>query len=91
LHPPGIEGANHTIFVRRIALPKSYVGRWTFKGSQLHSVIERFRATVTGDNRGSRVVKEPEDTQRLLAAASWASESADIKEGSDSKDNLDEE
>jgi len=91
----GIEGANQTLFVRRIALrpPKSYIGRATFQTSQTspYTVIERIRATFTHKKRDSRVVKKPENTQRLPAGASCASGSADIKEGSDSKNNHDEE
>jgi hypothetical protein len=48
LHPTGIEGANQTIFVRRIARrpPTSYFGGPCFLESVEPTALERFRATV---------------------------------------------
>ena len=52
LHPTGIEGANQTIFVRRIALrpPRSYFGKPSYMHSEeVASPRERFRATFAGN------------------------------------------
>ena len=91
----GIEGANQTIFVRRIALrpPISYFGKMSFGTSQTHSPFKRFLATVAGlkIKQDWWVIEEPEDTQSVPAAASRASGSANIEEGSDSEDSSDEE
>ena len=89
MHPTGIEGANQTIFVRRIALrpPISFFGEPYFDFSREPTARERFRATVASINQDWWVVEKSENTQSLPAAASGASESADIKEGSDSEDN----
>jgi hypothetical protein len=92
LHPTGIEGANQTIFVRRIALPLSlgFFGEPGFAPSvDDRTPLERFRdaaATLGGIKQDWRVVEKPENTQSLPAAKSGASRSADIEEGSDSED-----
>jgi hypothetical protein len=103
LHPTGIEGANQTIFVRRIALrpPIEYFKRPSFMTSRRPTALERFRATVASIKKdwgvvatvaSTRqdwwVVEKPEDTQSLPAEASGASGSAGIKQPSDSEDNL---
>jgi len=82
LHPTGIEGANQTIFVRRIALrpPISYFGDPYFDLSREPTARELFRATVASIKQDWWVVEEPEDTQSLPAAASGVSGSADIEE-----------
>jgi hypothetical protein len=93
LHPTGIEGANQTIFVRRIALrpPIGYFGKAKFTISGHPTALQRFRVTVRNIRRDWWVVEELEDAQSLPAAALGASESADIEdsEGSDSEDNPD--
>jgi hypothetical protein len=86
----GIEGANQTIFVRRIALrpPISYFGKPEYARSNSndgrYTVLERFRATVSRVKHYSWVVEDPEDIQSLPPAALGSSGSADV-------DNVEEE
>jgi hypothetical protein len=84
LHPTGIEGANQTIFVRRIALrpPIGYFDdpEFDYSFSEPVTVLERFRATLSNIKHHSWVVEKPEDTQSLPAEASGSSGSADFEE-----------
>jgi hypothetical protein len=83
LHPTGIEGANQTIFVRRIALrpPISYFGRSRFKHSP-PSVLSQFYESAARIKRDWWVVEELGDNQSLPAIAPGAS-SANIEDGTD--------
>jgi hypothetical protein len=82
--------------------PISFFGQPTFVSSRKPTALERFRATVArkqdwwGDGKTVAIIKqdwwggeekELTPSQSLPAAASGASESADIEEGSDSEDN----
>jgi hypothetical protein len=83
-HPTGIEGANQTIFIRRIALrpPISFFGQPTFQfsGAFKPSALKRFRKTVASIKPDWWVVEEPGDTQSVPAIASGL---VDIEDGSD--------
>jgi hypothetical protein len=89
LHPTGIEGANQTIFVRRIALrpPIGFFkfGKAAFAPSDDDPTpLQQFRDAVDafgGIKQDWWVVEKPENTQSLPAEALGASGSAYIEGG----------
>jgi hypothetical protein len=87
LHPTGIEGANQTIFVRRIALrpPISYFGRPRFNYSIPPTPFQRFCETVASITQNWWMIEKPKDTQSLPAAALGSSGLAGVEEESDSE------